>query len=156
MNADVLLPFPDEPVPLHVYAVVLADVLGIFVVGFTASDEAIFVLVVNESETLALGLRKAVLVHLADDGGVDLTPGLADVFVPQLAVHLDLLAEGGVPDEVVMLVVLAGKTGVLADHDGLAGVDVPEHTDDENGLPVVALVVTGKYASLCHTQPSLR
>ena len=55
-----------------------------------------------------------------------------------------------------MLVILAGKAGVLADHDGLAGVDVPEHPDDENGLAVVTLVVTGKYAPLCHAQPSLR
>jgi len=54
-----------------------------------------------------------------------------------------------------MFVVLAGKAGILADHDGLAGVDVLEHPDDENRLAVVALVVTGKYASLCHTQPSL-
>ena len=59
-------------------------------------------------------------------------------------------------DEVVMLVILAGKAGVLADHDGLAGVDVPEHPDDENGLAVVTLVVTGKYAPLCHEQLSLR
>ena len=39
-----------------------------------------------------------------------------------------------------MLVVFFGKAGVLADHDGLAGVDVPEHPDDENGLAVVTLV----------------
>lgn len=96
MNTDVLLPFPDEPVALQVHAVIFADVLGVVIVGFTATDEAIFILVVNVSEGLALGLRKAVLVHLADDGGVDLAPGLADVFVPQLAVHLDLLAEGRV------------------------------------------------------------
>ena len=44
-----------------------------------------------------------------------------------------------------MFVVLAGKAGVLADHDGLAGVDVFEHPDDENGLPVVARIKPGKY-----------
>ena len=55
-----------------------------------------------------------------------------------------------------MFVVLAGKAGILADHDGLAGVDVPEHADDENRLAVVTFVVTGKYPSLCHAQPSLR
>ena len=55
-----------------------------------------------------------------------------------------------------MLVVLAGKAGALADHDGLAGVDVPEHPDDENGLAVAAFVITGKHPSLCHAQPSLR
>ena len=41
-----------------------------------------------------------------------------------------------------MLVILAGKAGVLADHDGLAGVDVLEHPDNEDGLAVVTRVVT--------------
>lgn len=84
MNTDVLLSLPDKPVPLHVHAVILADVLGVVVVGFTAADEAIFVLVVNVSEALAFWLRKAVLVHLADGTFIDFTPGLADVFVPEL------------------------------------------------------------------------
>ncbi|MFR5860047.1 MAG: hypothetical protein ACLUJC_12685, partial [Clostridia bacterium] len=51
----------------------------------------------------------------------------------------------GIPDEVVMLVVFFGKAGVLADHDGLAGVDVLEHPDNENGLSVVSRVKPGKY-----------
>ena len=44
-----------------------------------------------------------------------------------------------------MLVVFFGKAGILADHDGLAGVDVLEHPDNEDGLSVVSRVKPGKY-----------
>ena len=44
-----------------------------------------------------------------------------------------------------MLVVFFGKAGVLADHDGLAGVDVLEHPDNEDGLSVVPCIKPGKY-----------
>ena len=54
-----------------------------------------------------------------------------------------------------MLVVLAGKAGVLADHDGLAGVDVPEHPDDEDGLSVVSRVKPGKYPFEIHKKALL-
>jgi len=70
---------------------------------------------------------------------------LTDVFIPQHTIDFDLLAEGGLPDEVVMLIVFFDKAGVLADHDGLAGVDVLEHPDNEDGLSVVSLVKPGKY-----------
>lgn len=143
--ADVLLPFPDEFVSPQSYPVVFADVLGVFIVGSAATDGALHVLVINISEWLAFGLRKAVLIHFADGAFVDLALGLADVFIPQHTIDFDLLAEGGVPDEVVMLVVFFGKTGVLADHDGLAGVDVLEHPDNEDGLSVVPRIKPGKY-----------
>mgnify|MGYP007048201708 FL=1 len=78
--ADVLLPFPDEFVSPQVHPVVFADVLGVFVVGSTATDGALRVLVIDVSEGLALGLRKAVFIHFADGAFVDLAPGLADVF----------------------------------------------------------------------------
>ena len=142
--ADVLLPFPDEFVSPQIHPVVFADVLGVFVVGSAATDGALRILVINISEGLAPGLRKAVLIHFADSDFVDLAPGLTDVFIPQHTIHLDLLAEGGVPDEVVMLVVFFGKTGVLADHDGLAGVDVLQHPDNEDGLSVVPRIKPGK------------
>jgi hypothetical protein len=114
-------------------------------IGSAATDGALRVLVINISEGLALGLRKAVLIHFADGAFVDLAPGLADVFIPQHTIGFDLLAEGGVPDEVVMLVVFFGKAGVLADHDELAGVDVFEHPDNEDGLSVVPCIKPGKY-----------
>ena len=142
MNADVLLPFPDEFVSPQIHPVVFADVLGVFIVGSAATDSALRVLVINVSEGLALGLRKAVLIHFADGAFVDLAPGLTDVFIPQHTIGFDLLAEGGIPDEVVMLVVFFGKTGVLADHDGLAGVDVLEHPDNEDGLSAVPRIKT--------------
>lgn len=44
-----------------------------------------------------------------------------------------------------MLVVFFGIAGILADHDGLAGVDVLEHPDNEDGLSVVSRVKPGKY-----------
>ena len=44
-----------------------------------------------------------------------------------------------------MLVVFFGKTGVLADHDGLAGVDVLQNPYDEDGLSVVPRIKPGKY-----------
>ena len=148
--ADVLLPFPDEFVSPQIHPVVFADVLGVFVVGSAATDGALRVLVINISEGLALGLRKAVLIHFADGTFVDLAPGLTDVFIPQHTIDFDLLAEGGIPDEVVMLVVFFGKAGVLADHDGLAGVDVLEHPDNEDGLSVVPRIKPGKYTFECH------
>ena len=153
--ADVLLPLPDELVSPQIHPVVFTDVLGVFVVGSTATDGALRVLVINISEGLALGRRKAILIHLADGAFVDLAPGLADVFVPQHTIDFDLLAEGDVPDEVVMLVVFFGKAGVLADHDGLAGVDVLEHSDNEDGLSVVPLVKPGKYTFECHKKALL-
>ena len=153
--ADVLLPFPDEFVSLQIHPVVFADVLGVFIVGSAATDGALHVLVINISEWLAFGLRKAVLIHFADGAFVDLALGLADVFIPQHTIDFDLLAEGGVPDEVVMLVVFLGKTGVLADHDGPAGVDVLEHPDNEVGLSVVPLVKPGKYPFECHKKALL-
>ena len=104
--ADVLLPFPDEFVSPQIHPVVFTDVLGVFIVGSAATDGALRVLVINISEGLALGLRKAVLIHFADGAFVDLAPGLTDVFIPQHTIHLDLLAEGGVPNEVVMLPML--------------------------------------------------
>ena len=114
--ADVLLPLPDEFVSPQVHPVVFADALGVFIVGSAATDGALHVLVINVSEGLALGLRKAVLIHFADSTFVDFSPCLADVFIPQHTIDFDLFAEGRVPDEVVMLVVFFGKTGVLADH----------------------------------------
>ena len=99
--ADVLLPLPDEFVSPQIHPVVFADVLGVFIVGSAATDGALRVLVINVSEGLALGLRKAVLIHFADGTFVDFTPCLADVFIPQHTIDFDLLAEGGVPDEVV-------------------------------------------------------
>ena len=152
---DVLLPFPDEFVSPQIHPVVFADVLGVFIAGSAATDGALHVLVINISEWLAFGLRKAVLIHFADGAFVDLAPGLADVFIPQHTIDFDLLAEGGVPDEVVMLVVFFGKTGVLADHDGLAGVDVLEHPDNEDGLSVVSLVKPDKYPFKCHKEALL-
>ena len=143
--ADILLPLPDELVSPQIHSVVFTDVLGVFVVGSAATDGALCVLVIDVSEGLAFGLRKAVLIHFADGAFVNLAPGLADVFIPQHTIDLDLLAEGGVPDEVVMLVVFFGKAGILADHDGLAGVDVLEHPDNEDGLSVVSRVKPGKY-----------
>ena len=153
--ADVLLPFPDELVSPQIHPVVFADVLGVFIVGSAATDGALRVLVINVSEGLALGLRKAVLIHFADGAFVDLAPGLADVFIPQHTIDFDLLAEGGVPDEVVMLVVFFGKAGILADHDGLAGVDVLEHPDNEDGLSVASRVKPGKYPFECHKKALL-
>ena len=153
--ADVLLPLPDELVSPQVHPVVFADVLGVFIVGSAATDGALRVLVINISEGLALGLRKAVLIHFADGAFVNLAPSLADVFIPQHTIDFDLLAEGGVPDEVVMLVVFFGKAGVLADHDGLAGVDVLEHPDNEDGLSVVPRVKPGKYPFECHKEALL-
>ena len=50
-----------------------------------------------------------------------------------------------------MLVVFFGKTGVLADHDGLSGVDVLEHPDNEDGLSVVSRVKPGNLKSLYET-----
>ena len=88
--------------------------VGVFIVGSAATDGALRVLVINISEGLALRLRKAILIHLADGAFVDLAPGLTDVFIPQHTIDFDLLAEGGVADEVVMFVVLAGKAGILA------------------------------------------
>ena len=114
--ADVLLPLPDELVSPQIHPVVFADVLGVFIVGSAATDGALRVLVINVSEGLALGLWKAVLIHFADSTFVDFSPCLADVFIPQHTIDFDLFAEGRVPDEVVMLVVFFGKTGVLADH----------------------------------------
>lgn len=49
-----------------------------------------------------------------------------------------------------MLVVFFGKAGILADHDGLAGVDVLEHPDNEAGLSIVPRVKPGKYTFECH------
>ena len=152
---DVLLPFPDEFVSPQIHPVVFADVLGVFIAGSAATDGALHVLVINISEWLAFGLRKAVLIHFADGAFVDLAPGLADVFIPQHTIDFDLLAEGGVPDEVVMLVVFFGKAGILADHDGLAGVDVLEHPDNEDGLSVVSLVKPDKYPFKCHKEALL-
>ena len=54
-----------------------------------------------------------------------------------------------------MLVVFFGKAGVLADHDGLAGVDVLEHPDNEDGLSVVSRVKPGKYPFECHKKALL-
>lgn len=153
--ADVLLPLPDEFVSPQSHPVVFADVLGVFIVGSAATDGALCVLVINVSEGLALGLRKAVLIHFADGAFVDLAPGLADVLIPQHTIDLDLLAEGGVPDEVVMLVVFFGKAGILADHAGLAGVDVLEHPDNEDGLSVVSRVKPSKYPFECHKKALL-
>ena len=119
-------------------------------IGSAATDGALRVLVINISEGLALGLRKAVLIHFADGAFVDLAPGLAAVFIPQHTIDFDLLAEGGVLDEVVMLVVFFGKAGVLADHDGLACVDVLQHPDNENRFAVVSRIKSGKYTFLCH------
>ena len=148
--ADVLLPLPDEFIPPQIHPVVFADVLGVFVVGSAATDGALRVLVIDVSEGLALGLRKAVLIHFTDGAFVDLAPGLADVFVPQHTIHLDLLAEGRVPGEVVMLVVFFGKAGILADHDGLARVDILQHTDNKNRFPIVPHIKSGKYTFQCH------
>ena len=153
--ADVLLPFPDELVSPQIHPVVFADVLGVFIVGSAATDGALRVLVIDVSEGLALGLRKAVLIHFADGAFVNLAPGLADVFIPQHTIDVDLLAEGCVPDEVVMLVVFFGKAGILADHDGLAGVDVLEHPDNEDGLSVVPCIKPGKYPFECHKKALL-
>ena len=154
--ADVLLPLPDEFVSPQIHPVVFTDVLGVFIVGSAATDGALRVLVINVSgEGLALGLRKAVLIHFADGTFVDFTPCLADVFIPQHTIDFDLLAEGGVPDEVVMLVVFFGKAGILADHDGLAGVDVLEHPDNEDGLSVVPRIKPGKYPFECHKKALL-
>ena len=91
--ADVLLPFPDEFVSPQIHPVVFADVLGVFIVGSAATDGALCVLVINISEGLAFGLRKAVLIHFADGAFVDLAPGLTDVFIPQHTIDFDLLAE---------------------------------------------------------------
>ena len=93
--ADVLLPFPDEFVSPQIHPVVFADVLGVFIVGSAATDGALCVLVINISEGLAFGLRKAVLIHFADGAFVDLAPGLTDVFIPQHTIDFDLLAKGG-------------------------------------------------------------
>ena len=54
-----------------------------------------------------------------------------------------------------MFVVLAGKAGILADHDGLAGVDVLEHPDDEDGFPIIPRIKPGKYTFLCHKKALL-
>ena len=54
-----------------------------------------------------------------------------------------------------MLVVFFGIAGILADHDGLAGVDVLEHSDNEDGLSVVPLVKPGKYTFECHKKALL-
>ena len=54
-----------------------------------------------------------------------------------------------------MPVVFFGKTGVLADHDGLAGVDVLEHSDDEDGLSVVPRIKPGKYPFELHKKALL-
>ena len=154
-RSSVLLPLPNEFVSPQIHPVVFADVLGEFVVGSAATDGALRVLVIDVSEGLAFGLRKAVLIHFADGAFVDLAPGLADVFIPQHTIDFDLLAEGGVPDEVVMLVVFFGKAGILADHDGLAGVDVLEHPDNEDGLSVVPRIKPGKYPFECHKKALL-
>ena len=148
--ADVLLPLPDELVSPQIHPVVFTDVLGVFIVSSAATDGALCVLVIDVCEGLALGLREAVLIHFADGAFVDLALGLTDVFILQHTIHLDLLAEGGVPDEVVMLVVFFGKAGILADHAGLAGVDVLEHPDNEDGLSVVSRVKPSKYPLECH------
>jgi hypothetical protein len=54
-----------------------------------------------------------------------------------------------------MLVVFFGKAGVLADHDGLARVDVLQHPDNENRFPVMPLVKPGKYPFECHKKALL-
>ena len=54
-----------------------------------------------------------------------------------------------------MLVVFFGKAGVLADHDGLAGVDVLEHPDNEDGLSVVPCIKPGKYPFERHKEVPL-
>lgn len=151
----VLLPFPDELVSPQIHPVVFTDVLGVFVVGSAATDGSLCVLVINVSKGLALGLRKAVFIHFADGAFVNLAPSLADVFIPQHTIDFDLLAEGGVPYEVVMLVVFFGKAGILADHDGLASVDVLEHSDNEDGLSVLPRVKPGKYPFECHKKALL-
>lgn len=87
--ADVLLPLPDELVSPQIHPVVFADVLGVLVVGSAATDGALRVLVINVSEGLALGLRKAVLIHFADGAFVDLAPALTDVFIPQHTIDFD-------------------------------------------------------------------
>ena len=124
-------------------------------ISSAATDGALRVLVIDVSEGLALGLRKAVLIHFADGAFVDLAPGLADVFIPQHTIDFDLLAEGGVPNEVVMLVVFFGKAGVLADHDGLAGVNILQHPDNENRFPIVPCIKSGKYPFECHKKALL-
>ena len=54
-----------------------------------------------------------------------------------------------------MLVVFFGKAGILADHDGLAGVDVLEHPDNEDGLSVVPRIKSGKYPFEFHKKALL-
>ena len=54
-----------------------------------------------------------------------------------------------------MLVVFFGKAGILADHDGLARVDIFEHPDNKNRFPVVPHIKSGKYTFERHKKALL-
>ena len=47
------------------------------------------------------------------------------------------------------------KLASLADHDGLAGVNVLQHPDNEDGLSVVPRIKPGKYPFECHKKALL-
>ena len=53
-------------------------------------------------------------------------------------------------DGVVFLVAFPDETGILADHNSIAGIDIFYHADNVDPLAVVSFIVTSKNAFDCH------
>ena len=139
--SDILSTFADQLSPLLIQPVIGADVFGIFVITARPSDIAFCILVIVVCEGLSFGTFKSVFFNFQNHISVYFFAGLAKVFVLQDTINLELLAEGGFGDRVVIFVVFFAEAGIFADDDFFTSVYVLHYADDIDPFLIPASIV---------------
>ena len=123
--------------------VIGADVFGVFVIAAAVSDITIRILIVMVDKGLSFGTFKSVFLNFQNHISVYFFAGLADVFIPENAINFNLFAEGGLGDRIIIFVVFFAETGIFADDDFFASVDIFYDTDNIDPLFIPSGVVAG-------------